>query len=202
MSLIERARNILLNPNAEWETVSQESTQMAGIYRDYIVLLAGIGPVASIVGMSVIGVSMPFAGGTYWVPLMNSITSAVASYILALVAVFIIALIIDALAPAFGGEKNRMQAFKVSAYAATPGWVAGIAMLIPMMGIIGLLGGLYGLYLTYLGLPVLMKAPKEKAIGYTVAVAVAAIILMVVLGSISSMFIPAQPAPGFVLPGR
>jgi hypothetical protein len=202
MSLSTRAKNILLNPNAEWETVSRESTQMADLYRDYIVLLAGIGPVASIVGMSVIGVSMPFTGGTYRVPLTNSITSAVASYILALAAVFIIALIIDALAPAFGGEKNQMQALKVSAYAATPGWVAGIAMLIPMMGVIGLLGGLYGLYLAYLGLPVLMKAPKEKAIGYTAAVSVAAIILMVVLGSISSMFVPAPPAPGFVLPGR
>ena len=202
MNMVERAKNILLNPNAEWETISQEPSQVADLYRNYIAPLAVIGPAASIVGMSVFGISMPFSGGTYRVPLMSSITSGVTSYVLALVAVFVIALIIDALAPVFGGEKNQMQALKVSAYASTPGWVAGIAMLVPMLGIIGLLAGLYGLYLTYLGLPVMMKAPKEKAIGYTAAVAVAAIVTMAVFSSISGLFISTPGMHGFVPPGR
>ncbi len=202
MNLVERAKNILLQPNAEWETISKESPAMVDLYRDYIVPLAAIGPLASIIGMSLFGISMPFSGGTYRVPLMSSITHGITSYVLALVAVFVIALIIDALAPVFGGEKNQMQALKTSAYASTPSWLAGIAMLIPMLGIIGLLASLYSLYLVYLGLPVLMKAPKEKAIGYTAVVVVAAIVTMAVFSGISGLFIstPTMTLPGLTPP--
>jgi len=115
------------------------------------------------------------------------------------VGVFIIALIIDALAPMFGGEKNQAQALKVAAYASTPSWVAGIVMILPMLGIISLLAALYGLYLLYLGLPLLMKAPREKAVGYTAVVVVVAIVVMMVIGGISGMFMPTpnMPMPGF-----
>ena len=53
--------------------------------------------------------------------------------------------------------------------------------------ILGILG-LYSIYLLYLGLPVLMKAPAEKAGGYTVAVVVAAIVLFFVIGVIGARF--------------
>ena len=43
-----------------------------------------------------------------------------------------------------------------------------------MLGILGV----YSLYLLYLGLPVLMKSPKEKALGYTLVVVLAAIVLL------------------------
>ena len=39
-----------------------------------------------------------------------------------------------------------------------------------------------GLYLLYLGLPVLMKAPAEKALGYTAVVIIAAIVLFLIVG--------------------
>lgn len=198
MNLVDRVKNILLQPKAEWGVIAAESTPTGDLYKNYIVPLAAIGPAASIIGMSMVGISMPFMG-TIRVPITSSIAHAVTSYVLTLVGVFIIALIIDALAPSFGGEKNQEQALKVAAYAATPSWVAGIVMLIPMLGIIGLLAALYGLYLLYLGLPLLMKAPQEKAIPYTVVVVVVAVVVMMVIGGISSMFMPApnMPMPGF-----
>jgi hypothetical protein len=48
-----------------------------------------------------------------------------------------------------------------------------------------LLAGLYGLYLLYLGLPKLMKAPKEKAFGYTAVTILCAIVLFIVVGAIT-----------------
>lgn len=169
---------------------------MADQYKGYIAPLAAIGPAASVIGMSVVGISMPFMG-TFRVPLGGAIASAVTSYVLTLVGVFIIALIIDALAPTFGGEKNQAQALKVAAYASTPSWVAGIVMILPMLGIVGLLAALYGLYLLYLGLPRLMKAPEEKAIAYTavVVVVVAAIVVTMVAGGLSNLFITMPSLP-------
>lgn len=198
MNLVERAKNILIQPKSEWGAIAAEPTSAPELYKGYIMPLAAIGPLASIIGMSLVGISLPFMGGTYRVPLTNSITHAIASYILTLVGVFIIALIINALAPSFGGEKNQTQALKVAAYASTPSWVAGIVMLLPMLGIIALLAALYGVYLLYLGLPVLMKAPSEKAVGYTAVVVVAAVVIMIMIASISGLLMPmpSMPVPG------
>jgi len=105
--------------------------------------------------------------------------------------VYVFALIIDALAPSFGGEKNFLQAFKVAAFAPTASWLAGIFSILPALSILGILG-LYSLYLLYVGLPRLMKTPPEKAMVYTVVVIIAGIVLSVVVGMVAA----------FALPGR
>ncbi len=187
MNITERIKGILLSPKEEWQTIAGETTTISELYKNYIILLAAIGPVTSFIGMSLVGVSLP-TGGTLRVPITTGITSAVVQYGLTLVSVYALAFIIDALAPTFSGEKNIGQALKLATYSYTPGWLVGIFALIPSLGIFGILG-LYGLYLLYLGLPVLMKSPKEKSMGYTVAVIIAAIVIFVVIGAISRVFI-------------
>lgn len=198
MNLVERVKGILLKPKEEWQTISGETTGIPELYKTYIMKLAAIGPVASIIGMSMVGVSLPRMG-SFRIPITTSIASAIVHYILTLVSVYILALVIDALAPTFSGEKNTIQAFKVAAYSYTPGWVAGIFTLIPSLSPLGILG-LYGLYLLYLGLPILMKSPKEKSLGYTIAVIIAAILIFAVVSYISRMFI-SYPASGLSMLG-
>ncbi len=193
MNLSDRVKGILLKPKQEWQTISGETTTISEMYRNYIVILAAIGPVASIIGMSIVGITVPFAG-SFRVSIFTSLSSAVVHYILTLVGVYVLALIIDALAPTFSGEKNMNQAFKVAAYSHTPGWIIAVVALIPSLSPLGILG-LYGLYLLYLGLPVLMKSPKEKSAGYTIAVIIAALVIFVVIGFISRAFI-SYPVPG------
>jgi Yip1 domain len=77
--------------------------------------------------------------------------------------------------------------------------VAGIFLLIPALGILNLLFGLYSLYLLYLGLPVLMKSPREKALTYTVVTVLAAIVLFIVTGMIAGRFL-AVPTAGYPVP--
>jgi Yip1 domain len=189
--LFERAKNILLKPSAEWPVIAEETTSTAKLYTGYIVPLAVIGPIASIIGMSLVGVSVPFLG-TIRTPILSSVSYALVAFILALAGVFVLALIIDALAPTFSGEKNQRQALKVAAYSYTPAWLAGILGVIPMLSLLGVIGALYGLYLLYLGLPILMKAPKEKAVAYTAVVVLCAIVLGVVFGAISATMMGAR----------
>jgi hypothetical protein len=198
MNLVERVKGILLKPKEEWQTISRETTTIPELYKTYIVILAAIGPVASIIGMSIVGMRLPF-GGYFRLPITTAITSAVVNYILTLVGVYILALIIDALAPTFSGEKSITQAFKVAAYSFTPGWIVAIFTIIPVLGILGILG-LYGLYLLYVGLPVLMKSPREKSVGYTIAVIIAALVIFLVIGYISSAFI-SYPTSSISMPG-
>jgi len=193
MNIVERVKGIILRPKQEWQTISGEATTIPELYKTYIMILAAIGPVASIIGMSIVGIRVPFAG-SFRVSIFSSISSAIVQYILTLVGVYILALVIDALAPTFSGQKRIDQAFKVAAYSHTPGWVVGVVGIIPSLSPLMILG-LYGLYLLYLGLPALMKSPQEKSLGYTVAVIIAAIVIFVVIGFISRAFV-SYPTPG------
>lgn len=185
MNLIERAKNICLSPKTEWEVIAGETTSTSDLYKNYVVPLAAIGPIASFIGLSLVGMSMPFLGN-YRVPVVAGLTSAIVQFVLGLVSLYLIALLVDALAPSFNGEKNKMQALKVVAYAFTPAWVAGVLMVLPLLGTLAILASLYGLYVLYLGLPVLMKVPQEKAVGYTIVVVICAIVLSIVAGAVTA----------------
>jgi hypothetical protein len=187
MALMDRVKGILLTPKQEWPTIDGEQTSVGGLYTGYIIPLSAIGPVASIIGWSAFGFSVPFVGSIK-LPIGYAVRNAAITYVVGLVGVYVLALIVDALAPTFGGQKNQVQALKAVAYSYTAAWVAGALMVFPTLGIIILLASLYGLYLLYLGLPVVMKAPKEKAVGYTVVVVLVAIVLFVVIGLITSRF--------------
>src|SRR5665647_2589207 len=144
MNIVERVKKILLEPKKEWEIISRETANTSELYKSYIIPLAAIGPVASIIGMSIVGISMPF-GGSFRLPLTTSIGSAVVQYVLSLVGVYLLAMIVDFLAPTFSGEKNIDQALKLAAYSYTAGWLSGIFMIVPALGFFMILG-LYGLY--------------------------------------------------------
>jgi Yip1 domain len=184
MALADRVKKILLNPKEEWQVIDQEPATVAGLYTGYILPLAAVGPIAQAIGSSVFGVSLPFAG-TYRIPLGSAITVAIVSYVLSLVGVYLLALIIDAIAPTFNGQKSPIQALKVAAYSSTASWVAGVFALLPGLRILTILG-LYSLYLLYTGLPVLMKAPQDKALGYTAVVVLAAIVIVMLIGMVAA----------------
>jgi len=192
MILTERVKNIIVQPAQEWRVIEKESTTTSELYTSYIMILAAIGPVASIIGLSLFGVSTPLTG-TYRLPFGSVIGHAVVSYVLSLAGVYVFALVINALAPTFLGTKNEIQALKVAAYSSTASWLAGIFMLVSALSFLQILG-LYGLYLLYLGLPLLMKAPEEKALVYTVVVIVVGMVIMVLIGAVSGLLL-SYPGP-------
>ncbi len=184
-SLLGRVKSILLQPSATWDVIDGEAASIGGLYRSYVMPLAAIPVACNLIGMlafgmgSIFGIS--FRPSPVWL-----ITQAIVSYALSLAMVYVLALIIEALAPSFGGTKDRMQAFKVAAYAPTASWVAGVFGLIPSISILAIVGSLYSLYLLYLGLPRLMKAPQEKATPYFAVVLVVAIVVGIVIGAVTS----------------
>jgi len=103
-----------------------------------------------------------------------------------LVGVFVVAYIIDFLAGTFGARKNFGNAMRVSAYAPTAAWLAGVFNLIPALAFLGILG-LYSLYLLYTGIVALMRPPADKAVVYTIAVIVCAIIVWVIIFGITAL---------------
>lgn len=185
---VERAKNMMLKPRQEWLVVEPEPTTAQQLYKRYIAPLAAIGPICSFIGFSVIGMTVPLVGH-YRTPIGAGIGQAILSFVLALVGVFIVSLIINALAPSFDGQKDQRQALKVAAYSYTPSYLAGFLALIPALSLLGILLSLYGLYLLYHGLATVMKSPPQKTLGYTVVVVICAIVLGMLLAFVSAAVI-------------
>jgi len=182
--LMARVQAILTNPKGEWPVIAGEQTTIKELYVGYILLLAAIGPVAGFIKMSVFGINVPMMGN-YRIGIGAGLGNMLFSYILILAGVYIVALIVNMLAPSFGGQKDDMQALKTVTYAYTAAWVAGVGQLLPWVGMLVLLAGsVYSIYLLYLGLPVTMKCPPEKATGYTAVSIVAAVILSFVISAV------------------
>ena len=190
-ALIERAKNILLQPKAEWPRIDAEPATVGSIYSNYVVYVAAVPVLATLIGSLVFGYS--FGGVTYRPSLSGALTTAVLQYALQLGGVYVFALIIDWLAPRFEGRADRVSAFKLAAYSATASWLAGIFGLVPALGFLSILG-LYSLYLLYTGVPVIMKVPAQKALSYTGAVIAVGIVLGLILGALSVAFMP-SPVP-------
>jgi Yip1-like protein len=170
-----------------------EATTPMALFKGYAVPLAAIPALAVLIGTAIFGVNLgPF--GVVRVPIATAITQAVVTYVLSLVGTYALGLIVNALAPTFGGTSSTTQALKVAVYGSTAGWVAGVFAIFPALSILGILG-IYSLYLFYLGIPILMKAPQERALMYTVACIVVAIVVYVVIGVITSALVPAPTTP-------
>ncbi len=187
-ALITRIKNIIFTPEAEWTVIEAEPATVKGLYQNYACILAAIGPVAQLIGSQVFGYHALWI--SYRPSIVSSVVGAIVSYLLALAGVYVLALIIDALAPSFGGTKSQIQAFKVAVYASTASWVAGVFQLVPMVSALAIIG-IYSLYLLYLGLPKLMKAPADKALVYTIVTIVCAVVIFAVIGAVTGAVIAA-----------
>ena len=179
VNLVARVKNILLTPQTEWPVIAGESGDTAYLFRNYVAILAIIPAVCVAIGLMM----LPF-GPLYWLALTGIVYAAI-GYALAFVGTWVLALVINLLAPVFGGRADFPGAMKLSVYSQTPYWLAGVFYLVPALSVLALLG-LYGFYLLWLGLPVLMKSPKEKSLFYTIAIVVCAIIFYAILGAITT----------------
>ena len=186
MNLVERVQAILLKPKETWPVIAAEAGDIPSIYKNYLVYLAAIPAIAGFIGMSLVGVGA--FGVSFRVPFLTGLVNMVVGFVLALAMVYVLALIANALAPTFKGEKNLLNAFKLVAYGATAGMVGGIFNLLPALSMLGLLAALYSIYLLYTGIPVMMKAPEDKALGYTAVLIVCGIVAGIIVGAVSAMF--------------
>jgi hypothetical protein len=175
--IIHRARAVLVTPRTEWPVIAAEPTAVQDLYREYIIILAAIAPVAQFVKVSILGYAW-HGFRVYRLGMGTGLTAAIVQYVAALAAVYLLAIIVEALAANFGGQPNRLQALKLVAYSYTASWVAGAALILPgLAGFIGLAGAIYSIYLLYLGLPSTMTVVPERAAGYTAVIVISAVVL-------------------------
>jgi Yip1 domain len=199
MDIVERAKAITFNPAATWPVIEAEQHDAKSLFVPYMLILAAIPAVASFIGLSLVG--MGGFGFNFRIPIASGLAMMITTYILSLVMTFGMGWLTSVLAPTFGGQSNLVQGLKLAVFGGTPMMLAGVFNLLPALSIIGLLVALYSLYVMYLGLPVLMKNPKEKTIVYMVVLIIASIISGVVLSMVSRAFTPSMGMGGMGMHG-
>src|SRR5947207_10555041 len=174
MNPIERAKNIIASPNKEWDVIALEQPNTGQIITNYVLLLAGAAAVAAFIGYGFIGFNYGLfrVAGADW-----GIYQALVVLVGAIAGVFISAVVIDALAPSFGSEKNMGRSVQLVAYSYTPAWVGALLSIYPPIALVGALAGIYGLYLLYIGMPKLKKTPADKQAGYFIVSLVTIIVI-------------------------
>jgi hypothetical protein len=187
---VNRLKGILLQPGSTWKTIDGEFTKPAVLYKGWVLPLALIGPICGALGTLVFGLSFGVIGA-YRLPVANIATLAVVDYVLSVAGVFGLSIVINALAPTFGGQRNDVQALKVAAYGSTPWFLAGVFQLIPQLALVGILVSLYTVYLVFSGVPVVMKPAKDQAMGYAIVAVLGALVVALIILAIHTAFIPA-----------
>ena len=173
-----RAKAILIDPPAEWAAIEQESGDPAVVLTGYVAVLALIPALFGFIGTSVIGVAVPGAG-TMRTPVLDGLFGAIFGYVMSCATVLLLGLIIDLLAPLFGGRRDFDSAFKLAVYSFTPVWLAGIFLLLPGLHFL-VLTGFYGAYILWLGLPRLTNARERRSRDFTALIVIAAFLLLYV----------------------
>ena len=178
MNLVEKAKNIILNPKQEWEASKDEKTTFASLLTGYVIPLALIGAIAAFVGgfigQEVLGVKI---GGT----VKYGIYSAVSSFAGAILGYVIVSYVVDILAPTFDSEKNLDKSARLAAYSQTAGLLAAVFQALPAISFLTILG-LYGAYVAWLGVSPMKNTPESKKVGYVIAIIVVTIVVTFLVG--------------------
>src|SRR6185312_12009224 len=159
--LIDRVKNILLTPKAEWARIGPEPADVGRLYIGYALPLIALSAICGFIGSALIG--LPLIGR---LPMVWALSQAIFNVAVQLICLFVMAFIANALAPSFGSKQDQGQAHKLVVYGSTAGMLAGVLAIFPPLAILGLVAAIYSIVLLYQGLPAVMGTPADKQVGY------------------------------------
>jgi hypothetical protein len=181
MNAAWRAHAVVADPSAEWARIENEPGDAAYLLTGYVAPLSLIPAIFGLIGACVVGVEGPGAR-ILRAPIFDGVFGAVFGYVMSCATVLVLGLLINLLAPMFGGRRDFDSAFKLAVYSFTPVWLAGIFLLAPGLRFLGLLG-FYGAYLLWRGLPRLMKSPEPRIPAFAAIVVASACVLIFVIAA-------------------
>jgi len=176
MNVASRAKAILIEPLAEWTRIEQDAEDPAYVLSHYVAVLALVPALFGFIGASLVAAALHGTAASR-APIFDGLFGAIFSYVMTCATVLLLALIIDLVAPLFGGRRDFDAAFKLSVYSFTPVWLAGIFLVLPGLRFLTLLG-FYGAYILWLGLPLLAKAPAQKTQNFAALIVICAALLL------------------------
>lgn len=175
-AIIKRVINLITKTKEEWDAIQGESLTIKDIYLKFAIILYAVPSVALFIGWLILGV-----------PFGMSIVMAVFLYVITIGVLFLMGLLVDVLAPAFGGTKDMVSSQKLAVFSLVPYGVLGVLFILPIGSGFGgglfyliMLVSLFSFYLMYLGAPKLKNIPnqQDKIIPFIIIMAVIWLVLI------------------------
>ena len=158
METLRRIVNLIFRPTAEWDLIAGEVTSVDALLRHYILPLALLAPVATVIGMKTFDRAWDPLHG-YLVPAEQILGAGVATFFAIVGSIFALAAIFALIVPMFGGTRDYVAALKVATYGSIPVMLAGATLLLPVMAIIAFVGLCHTLFLFWLGARRVLHVP-------------------------------------------
>lgn len=177
--ILSRAWGLLREPKKEWEQIKAEQTTIPHILIGYVAPLAAIPPVCDLIGSALFNRLLTVEPG-------EAVIRAVVTWLVTIGLVFFLGVLVNVLADNFDGDKDELAAQKIAAYSLTPSFLSGVFSLWPPLWWVSLFALAAMVYIMFRGLPILMKAPPDRALAYAGTVTVAAAVAGIVLFSLAS----------------
>jgi hypothetical protein len=155
---LRRIVYLVFRPTAEWDRIAKEETSVDALLRFYILPLALLAPIATVIGMKTFDRDWDPVHG-YLVPADQILAAGVVTYFVTVGSIFVLAAIFSVIAPTFGATRDYRAALKVATYGAIPVMLAGATLLLPVMAIVGIVGLCHTLFLLWLGVRRVLNVP-------------------------------------------
>jgi len=196
-SIVERITQLFTHPRQFWTDIAAEETSLNALYLGWVIWLAAIPALASLIGSLWWVGRMPGMAGPYATMGAGFLfTSAILAYGTGIALIVLLSWIIKALAPSFQCTPNLVQATKTVVYALTPAWLAAALLVLPPLGAVAVLAGaIYAIYLLYLALPQTLQCPADKSVAFTAVIVVIAVIVNFVLQMLVSSLVVFSDRP-------
>jgi hypothetical protein len=189
MSIVDRAKNIVLKPADEWNVIADEPATVRRLFTGYAMILAAIPLAADIIFTGALGINVAsfggVGGGALEMGFGTIAAMAVVGYVFSLATLFVMSFLVNSVSPSFNGKSDMVQSTKLMTYASTPTWVVGLAGWIPILGsLLSFAAIAYVVYLIYLGLQPVLGVPQEKVAGFTVVIVLIYVVMAVIVSGI------------------
>jgi hypothetical protein len=181
LKIVDRAIDICVKPRATFLEIEREKAGFTALYRDYVLWLAALPAFVKLL--------VALLGRHYGRGLAPTLAGAFLDYVCLLAGVYVLALVINSLAPYFGGERDEDQALRLCAYALTPSFLASAAGAIPGLAWCPIFG-LYSIALIAFGLPRLMRNEDGQTLAYSASAAVAMAAIALVINLLTTWLLP------------
>lgn len=157
MRVITRVKGFLLDPEAAWREVREQSTDTRSFFTEIFIPLAAVPPICGFLGALASGGRFFF--GIYVFLLF---------YLFLLAFPFAAGFLIQKVAGYFGGMIERDKALLIALCSLIPLCSAGVLLLVPALTPFFLLGGLYGALIFIRGAAVYASVSEEQRLGFNI----------------------------------
>jgi hypothetical protein len=150
VATLRRIVSVIFRPAEEWERIAGEQMSVDSLLRAYILPLALLAPIATVIGMKTFDRDWDPVHG-YLVPPEQILAAGVVTFFAIVGSIFLLAAVFVVLAPMFRSARDYVAALKVATFGSIPVLLAGATLLVPAMALVGMVGLCHSLYLYWLG---------------------------------------------------